>query len=113
MTSSKIKIVFYGHCGCGSDGSRGKRNNFTSLPAASLAAEQYSREARYQCEAYQCPKENGTTRPLWHIRAKNWWSIVPTGDPGRQFQASTVVAQLDRAIGTKEEIDALLVGIPE
>lgn len=40
--------------------------------------------------------------------------VEATGTSGRQFSSSTLsVPQLDKALGTKEEMDELLKGIPE
>ena len=78
---SKVTIVFYGHCG--------KRSSFTSQTDAEKAAVQYSRRAGYTCEAFLCDKHlsaAGRHISRWHVRAKTW-SLVPTGDPGRQESA--------------------------
>jgi hypothetical protein len=42
---SKVKIVFYGHCGNGAN----SRSIYTTLAQAEKAAEEYSVQAGYRC----------------------------------------------------------------
>jgi hypothetical protein len=65
---SKLTVVFYGHCG--------KRSVFASQADAEKAAEQYSREHGYTCEAFECSKHpaksSGNPTMCWHICGKTW-----------------------------------------
>jgi hypothetical protein len=65
---SKLTVVFYGYCG--------KRSVFASQADADKAAEQYSREHGYTCEAFECSKHtaksSGNPTMCWHVRAKTY-----------------------------------------
>lgn len=95
--SKRTKIVFFELCG--------SATKFTSQAAAEEAAEIYSRGAGYACEAFLCENKCESKRHgvVYHIRG-----VVrrtsPTGDPGRQFQSSTVPEQLDKALGATEPL---------
>jgi hypothetical protein len=85
---SKVKIVFYGHCG--------KRSSFALQTDAEKAAVQYSRQAGYTCETFLCGKhssESGRRTSRWHVRAKTW-PVVRHVIQGVSFQSSTVPEQL-------------------
>jgi hypothetical protein len=112
--AKSIKIVYYSLCHTAT--------RFCNRPVAETAAEAYSKQAGYPCEAFYCEKEQNATGkqrgkygPCWHVR---WWRqgntplVAPTGDPGRQFQSSSVTAEvLDRAMNFS--VDELLQGIPQ
>jgi hypothetical protein len=63
--ASKTKIVFFNVCA--------RASRFKSRTKAEEAAEIYSQQARYGCEAFLCEKQHPTKngRPVgdcWHVR---------------------------------------------
>jgi hypothetical protein len=65
--SANVKVVFYGHCST--------RSSYAAQAHAEDAAERYSRQAGYTCEAFLCDNHLSTTGmriSRWHVRAKTW-----------------------------------------
>ena len=65
-------------------------------------------------EAHQCTAEDAIKYAKTFIDRKEARKaeLAPTGAPGRQFTSSSIEPEkLDKALGTKEEIDDLLKGI--
>jgi hypothetical protein len=73
--TKRVKIVFF-EPRCGS------ATKFSTEAKAAEAAEEYSQQVRYQCEAFFCDKEHPTnnknrraTGGCWHVRGKQRPSI--------------------------------------